>query len=63
MDLIDKIPMLKKEVARTTHPEYVEIIDGKTLLPLEEGAVGALPVICMAVWAEEVRLIDNVLVP
>jgi pantoate--beta-alanine ligase len=44
-------------------PEYVEIIDGKTLLPLEEGAVGALPVICMAVWAEEVRLIDNVLVP
>lgn len=44
-------------------PEYVEIIDGKTLLPLEEGTVGALPVICMAVWADEVRLIDNVLVP
>ena len=26
MDLIDKIPMLKKEVARTTHPQYIEII-------------------------------------
>lgn len=44
-------------------PEYVEIIDGKTLLPLVEGNVGAFPVVCMAAWADEVRLIDNVLVP
>jgi pantoate--beta-alanine ligase len=42
-------------------PEYFEIVDGRTLEPLEklEGVDSA--VACVAAWAGDVRLIDNVI--
>jgi pantoate--beta-alanine ligase len=43
-------------------PEYFEIVDGHTLLPLEKDSDARQAVICTAVWAQDVRLIDNVLV-
>lgn len=42
-------------------PEYFEIVDGHTLLPLENTSNSTQAVICTAVWAQDVRLIDNVL--
>lgn len=40
-------------------PEYVAIMDGHTLQPITEYRKGQYVVICCAVWAEGVRLIDN----
>jgi pantoate--beta-alanine ligase len=40
-------------------PEYFEIVDGITLQPVTNPKKHTLIVACMAVWAEEVRLIDN----
>lgn len=42
-------------------PEYFSLIDGRTLLPLESMAEGRMIVACTAVWAGEVRLIDNMI--
>ena len=42
-------------------PEYFEIVDGRTLEPLETLAGIDHAVACAAAWAGEVRLIDNVL--
>jgi pantoate--beta-alanine ligase len=41
--------------------EYFEIVDATTLLPLEHLGNGQTAVACTAVWAGEVRLIDNML--
>ncbi len=40
-------------------PEYFEVVDGHTLLPLSEGERSGYVVACAAAWAGEVRLIDN----
>ncbi len=40
-------------------PEYFEIVDGHTLLPLENPHKTDFAVACTAAWAGEVRLIDN----
>ncbi|MDX1939413.1 MAG: pantoate--beta-alanine ligase [Saprospiraceae bacterium] len=42
-------------------PEYFEIVDGQTLQPLERWSNGKVPVACTAVWAGDVRLIDNMI--
>lgn len=42
-------------------PEYVEIAHGKSLQPLEEIKEGEPVVACAAVWAGDVRLIDNII--
>ncbi|MBK7869968.1 MAG: pantoate--beta-alanine ligase [Saprospiraceae bacterium] len=42
-------------------PEYFEIVDGQTLQPLERLSNGKVPVACTAVWADDVRLIDNMI--
>jgi len=39
-------------------PEYVEVVDEQTLAPVESGTDGGVRV-CVAAWAGEVRLIDN----
>lgn len=44
-------------------PEYFEIANSDNLLPLETIKSGDSVVITTAVWAGEVRLIDNLLVP
>ena len=40
-------------------PEYFEIVDGRSLQPLEKINPGKLVVACAAVWVGEIRLIDN----
>jgi pantoate--beta-alanine ligase len=42
-------------------PEYIEIVDGRTLLPLESFYDTDYAVVCAAVWLEKVRLIDNLI--
>jgi pantoate--beta-alanine ligase len=41
-------------------PEYFEIVDGITLLPAPDYKAADLIVACTAAWADNVRLIDNV---
>jgi pantoate--beta-alanine ligase len=42
-------------------PEYFEIVDGQTLDPWAANNPQGRPVACTAVWAGDVRLIDNLL--
>lgn len=42
-------------------PEYFEIVDGRTLEPIEDYAVSDFVVACVATWLGEVRLIDNLI--
>ena len=42
-------------------PEYFEIVDGKNMLPIEAIASVKSAVACTAVWVEDVRLIDNII--
>lgn len=42
-------------------PEYFEIVDGTTLQPIRTLAEAECAVACTAVWAGDVRLIDNII--
>ena len=42
-------------------PEYIEIVDGRTLQPLSNAEESDHIVVCTAAWAGDVRLIDNIL--
>lgn len=42
-------------------PEYLEIVDGHTLQPIEQMSDTDYVVACTAIWAGEIRLIDNVI--
>ena len=42
-------------------PEYFEIVDGKTLLPVDDYKSSDFIVACTAVWAGDVRLIDSMI--
>ena len=42
-------------------PEYLEIVDGHTLQPIEKMSDTDYVVVCAAVWTGEIRLIDNVI--
>ena len=41
--------------------EYFEIVDGRTLQPLEEGASTGSIAMCIAAYLGEIRLIDNII--
>lgn len=43
-------------------PEYFEIIDGYNLRNIDSWAAADLVVACVAAWAGEIRLIDNVII-
>ncbi len=43
-------------------PEYIEIVDGNTLEKIEDPDRHSYIVACLAAWAGEVRLIDNIVV-
>ncbi|MEM1119809.1 MAG: pantoate--beta-alanine ligase [Bacteroidota bacterium] len=42
-------------------PEYLQIVDGHSLQPIEKMSDSDYVVVCAAVWAGEIRLIDNVI--
>ncbi|RMD70543.1 MAG: hypothetical protein D6818_08965, partial [Bacteroidetes bacterium] len=42
-------------------PEYFEIVDGTTLQPIRTIHDADTAVACTAVWAGDVRLIDNII--
>ena len=44
------------------NPEYVNIVDGRTLKPVRSTKNKDYLVACTAVWAGEVRLIDNIII-
>lgn len=50
---------LEKLAAAGFRPEYFEIVDGTSLLAVEHFAESDFPVACVALFAGEVRLIDN----
>lgn len=41
--------------------EYIEVVDAYTLLPITEYDNADYVVVCVAVWVEEIRLIDNLI--
>ena len=43
-------------------PEYFEIVDGHTLLPVADLSESGMIVACVAAWLGNVRLIDNVVI-
>ncbi len=42
-------------------PEYLEIVDGNTLEPILDEKTHNYLVACLAAWADDVRLIDNII--
>ena len=50
---------LEKLAAAGLRPEYFDIVDGISLLPVAQAAEAGFVVACVAAWAGEVRLIDN----
>ena len=46
---------------RSLSPEYLEIVDCTTLHPIKNIKEGLCAVVCIAVWVDGVRLIDNVI--
>lgn len=43
-------------------PEYFSIVDGYTLTPIKDFTLVKYAVACVAVWADGVRLIDNIII-
>jgi len=65
---IHKKPLIKleQEALRSIKkvkfkPEYFKIIDGTTLLPIRHIDDAPFVVACLAAWAGEIRLIDNII--
>ncbi len=52
---------LQKLTSAGLRPEYFDIVDGYTLLPVAQSTEGSFVVACTAAWAGEVRLIDNLI--
>ncbi len=50
---------LRRLEAAGLRPEYFDLVDGITLLPVADYAGSDFIVACVAAWAGEVRLIDN----
>ncbi len=63
-DKIDELEAhaLKKLETGSFRPEYFEIIDGDDLHPLANGEDAESVVAVTAVWADDVRLIDNIII-
>jgi len=53
---------LKKLAAAPFKPEYLSIVDGHKLTPVTDLSQSDYVVACVAVWADGVRLIDNIIV-
>ena len=55
---LEKMAMEKLSISNFT-PEYFSIVDVKTLKPVKQIGETGKAVACVAVWADDVRLIDN----
>lgn len=53
---------LKKLENASLRPEYFEIVDGHTLMPVNGVLKSDFVVACVAAWAGDVRLIDNIVI-
>ena len=53
---------MKKLKSQPFDPEYFIIVDGNTLQPVDDLGSTNYAVACVAVWAEGVRLIDNLII-
>ena len=53
---------LERLRAAGLEPEYFDIVDGDSLLPVATLSAGNFVVVCVAAWAGTVRLIDNLVV-
>ncbi|MCS6928278.1 MAG: pantoate--beta-alanine ligase [Saprospiraceae bacterium] len=67
-DFLNRTPveLLKQRAIQTLQsaglqPEYFEVVDGHTLLPVEHWQPKQFVVACTAAWAGDVRLIDNLI--
>ena len=58
---LERAALSRLEKAEHLRPEYFEIVDGQTLKPWSAANPQGRPVACTAVWAGDVRLIDNFL--
>lgn len=52
---------IKKLTTSTFQPEYLSIVNGFTLEPIISMNQATYVIVCTAVWAEGVRLIDNII--
>ncbi len=52
---------MKQLTFKDFKPEYFEIVDGNTLLPIDDYKSSDFIIACTAVWAGDVRLIDNMI--
>ncbi|MBC7885902.1 MAG: pantoate--beta-alanine ligase [Saprospiraceae bacterium] len=52
---------IKKLSVKPFKPEYLTIVDGHTLHPITDINNSTYAVACLAVWADDVRLIDNII--
>ncbi|HMN90174.1 MAG TPA: pantoate--beta-alanine ligase [Saprospiraceae bacterium] len=62
------VPMIKDFALRQLllpgwRPEYFEIVDRNTLMPLTNLNGRQRAIACTAVWSGQIRLIDNILIP
>lgn len=62
----DPVPQIEREALKKLdqpgfRPEYVQIVDGLTLRPTQSPGQHEVVVACVACWAGEVRLIDNLI--
>lgn len=55
-----KLAFLELSKQDGIEPEYLEVVNGSTLLPVNDSESPELIVACAAAWVENVRLIDNV---
>jgi len=47
--------------AEGIRPEYLDIVDGTSLVPVKDASDHEIIVACVAAWAGEIRLIDNMI--
>ncbi|MEM9823044.1 MAG: pantoate--beta-alanine ligase, partial [Bacteroidota bacterium] len=55
------VAALKKLSVPGFKPEYFDIVDADTLLPIKDFADTSFIIACLAVWVGEIRLIDNLI--
>lgn len=61
VDELIAIAMARFEALDGFKPEYFTVADGRTLKPIDDLSTTDYAVVCCAVWAGDIRLIDNLI--